>query len=360
MKIYLPFLCALFVQIVAAQTSVTLKGKVVELHENKTTGVPGVVVSVSGESYDVTAQDGSFKLFAPDGLDQVTITIKGTTNSMVTPYDGKVNLPPLAQPILIRICNEKNVKLLEKIQGLNNRIKKMQVAQKLSDRQVEQLQQTMIDTILHFQAVIEDYATRLESSESTNKDLQQRILQLEKTNSELEEKLFIALGEKYKNQKIYFDDITKNLNNYISRLKDVHKNIPENALACLSNTPMACDRFYQMIDKYNQARNVINEQKEIQVKAVEQYWSDPSVAVELQKLYTYILEDIHQPLLFDKMNEVIIDPLKSRSQGNLSLKAGRKIISEKGEALKDQLDPMITQLDLNKTSLYLLLTNSIQ
>lgn len=100
------------------------------------------------------------------------------------------------------------------------------MAQKLSDRQVEQLQQTMIDTILHFQAVIEDYATRLESSESTNKDLQQRILQLEKTNSELEEKLFIALGEKYKNQKIYFDDITKNLNNYISRLKDVHKISP--------------------------------------------------------------------------------------------------------------------------------------
>ena len=41
-----------------------LEAKVVELKENKPVGVPGVVVSVSGESYDITAPDGSFKLTA--------------------------------------------------------------------------------------------------------------------------------------------------------------------------------------------------------------------------------------------------------------------------------------------------------
>ena len=57
------------------QNLVTLKGKVVEIKGNKTVGVPGVTVSVSGESYDITGQDGSFKLIAPNGLDLSLIHI---------------------------------------------------------------------------------------------------------------------------------------------------------------------------------------------------------------------------------------------------------------------------------------------
>ncbi len=50
---------ALLVLGLHAQSPMTLKGKVVELLQDKTKPVAGVVVSVSGESYDVTSEDGS-------------------------------------------------------------------------------------------------------------------------------------------------------------------------------------------------------------------------------------------------------------------------------------------------------------
>ncbi|MEP7323000.1 MAG: hypothetical protein ABI761_13840, partial [Saprospiraceae bacterium] len=324
-----------------AQSPMTLKGKVVELTQDQTKPVSGVVVSVSGESYDVTGQDGSFKLFAPQGLDFVTITIKGTQDNVLSPYEGKVSLPPMYQPIEIRLCNENNSKLLAKVKDLNSRIKSLQKNQKLSDRQVELLHKTMLDTIEHYQAKVDEIAGKLTATEKENNVLKTRISELEKINIDLENKLFVALGEKYTEQQKQYSSITALLNTYSSRIKDLHLAIPGDALACASNTPKACDRFYNTIEKYNQARNAINENKDNQLEAVTHYWSNPEVAIQLQKTYSYILDKIHEPLLFDKMNTAIITPLKDRSQGKSKLKAVKNQISSGGTSLANELKPMI-------------------
>jgi hypothetical protein len=343
-----------------AQKSVTLRGKVVELTGDKTVGVPGVVVSVSGESYDVTGQDGSFKLFAPGGLGQITITIKGSASTMLTPYEGKVNIPPLDEPILIKLCSEKNQKLLEKVALLNSKVKSLQKTQKLNARQVELLHRTMMDTIAYYQTEVEKATVQLDLAKTANLELLEKIAQLEKTNAELEDKLFLALGEKYTAQQKYFELISTGLNNYISRLKDLHQILPYDAVACLTNTPQACNRFYAAIEKYNQARNVINENKDQYLQAAEHYWSGDFVAAELGEVNHFILNTLHQPYLFEKMNATIINPIKERSQGNTNLKVAKKEISAASKALAADLDPLIKQLDQKKNKLYHYLTNSIQ
>lgn len=343
-----------------AQKSVTLRGKVVELTGDKTVGVQGVVVSVSGESYDVTGPDGSFKLFAPGGLEQITITIKGSASTMLTPYEGKVSIPPLYEPIEIRLCSEKNQKLLEKVALLNSKVKNLQKTQKLNARQVELLHRTMMDTIAYYQTEVEKTTIQLDLAKTANLELLEKIARLEKTNAELEDKLFLALGEKYTAQQKYFELISTGLNNYISRLKDLHHILPYDAVACLTNTPQACNRFYAAIEKYNQARNVIHENKDQYLQATEHYWSGDFVAAELGDVNNFILNTLHQPYLFEKMNNTIINPIKDRSQGNTNLKAAKKEISASSKALAADLDPLIKQLDQKKNKLYNHLTNSIQ
>lgn len=343
-----------------AQKSVTLRGKVVELTGDKTVGVPGVVVSVSGESYDVTGQDGSFKLFAPDGLGQVTITIKGSASTMLSPYEGKVNLPPLYEPIEIKLSSVKNQKLLEKVAALNLKIKSLQKTQKLNARQVELLHHTMLDTIAYYQTQIEKTTVQLDLAKTANLELIEQIARLEKKNADLEDKLFLALGEKYTAQHKYFELISTGINNYISRLKDLHHILPYDAVACMSNTPQACNRFYASIEKYNQARNVIHENKDQYLQASQHYWSQEEVATGLEDINNFILNSIHQPYLFEKMNTAIINPIKERSQGNTSLKVAKKEVATASKSLAAELEPLIKQLDQKKTKLYNYLTNSIQ
>ncbi|MEP7269291.1 MAG: hypothetical protein ABI844_16850 [Saprospiraceae bacterium] len=360
MKYLLRFFCILLSFHLPAQESVTFKGKVVEVQNDKVVGVPGVVVSVSGESYDVTAQDGSFKLYAPKGLDFVTITIKGSSSAMISPYEGKVNIPPMFEPIEIKLCNEHNTKLQEKVNALNSKMRLLQKSQKLSARQLELMHKTMLDTIEHFQVMVEKYQMDIAKSEVKQKELQDKIVVLEQKNAALEEKLFEALGKKFALQQSTFDEISKGLNNYISRLKDLQLILPTDAVACVTNASGACGKFYGYIEKYNAARNFINDNKDQQETAASHYWDDPSVAMQLNATYDFVLNKLHEPFLFDKMNNTVISVLKQRSQGNISLKAAKKTLHTNCNELSNDLKPLIAELDFKKNKLYQLFLNSVQ
>ena len=342
------------------QNLVTLKGKVVEIKGDKTVGVPGVTVSVSGESYDITGQDGSFKLIAPNGLDYITIAIKGSSSPMISPFEGKVSLPPQNDPIVIKLCNENNERLTRKVAELNSKIKSLQKNQKLSNQQIELFQQTMVDTIIYYQNMVESLTGSNDKSNSDNTALREKIKQLEEKNTVLEQKLFIVLGERFKNQQVYFERISTGLNNYISRLKDMQLILPTDALACVSNATNACQRFYNSIEKYNLARNDINEHKDELVSATKEYWANDEIHTELNLIYDYILNTVHEPKMFNQMNQSVINIIKERSQGNLSLGAAKKEIKLASASLAADLKPLILMLDNKKAKLFHDFTNSVQ
>ena len=84
------------------------------------------------------------------------------------------------------------------------------------------------------------------------------------------------------------------------------------------------------------------------------------MATGLKEVYRFVLDTIHEPYLFDKMNTTVIQPIKQRSQGNTSLKAAKKQVAEAGSTLAADLEPLIQTLDEKKSGLLTLLTNSIQ
>ena len=125
----------------------------------------------------------------------------------------------------------------DKVISLNAKLKILQKTQKFSSRQLELMHKTMLDTIVHFQYKLENYSIHAEKSEQMQKFLQENIKQLEKTTAELEEKLFIALGNKFAYQQSTFDSISKGINNYISRIKDLSHSRREVLPALLLHQP---------------------------------------------------------------------------------------------------------------------------
>jgi len=218
----------------------------------------------------------------------------------------------------------------------------------------------MVDTIIYYQNILEPLTVSNEKSNSENIALKEKIKQLEEKNTDLEQKLFIALGERFKNQQVYFERISTGLNNYISRLKDMQLILPIDALACVSNATNACQRFYTSIEKYNQARNDINEHKDELVNAAKEYWANDEIPTELNSIYDYILNSIHEPKMFNQMNQSIINIIKERSQGNLSLNAAKKEIKLASASLAADLKPLIFMLDNKKANLFHDFTNSVQ
>jgi hypothetical protein len=343
-----------------AQKSMTLEGRVVEIKENKTVGVPGVVVSVSGESYDVTGPDGQFKLYAPEGLSFVTVTIKGSSSTMISPFDGKVNLPPLQKPIEIKLCQEQNKKLLTKIDQLQTKVKSLQQAHRLSAREVESLYRQMADTILRMESQLERSRQELVASNLREKILKERLEELEKMNAELENKLFLALGESSIARQRLSDSITIALNEYSSRLKDLQLILPTDAMACIRNTPGACPRFYGYIEKYNAARNTLNARHTGWIQSAATSWKTSPVSDALQATCDYILRQIHEPILFGRLNKGVLDPIKARSQGQLKSKPAQKTVGTQSVEIASELNPMIEHLDVLKNNLFQLLSHSVQ
>jgi hypothetical protein len=320
-----------------------LKGKVVEIKEDKVVGVSGIKISVKG-TYDITQPDGSFRLNLPRDLDYVVITLENCPHQMVAPMGGRVNLPP-SDLVLVRVCSEQNQKLLEKVGGLEQKIKAFEKERRLSRRQLDRLYETMLDTIQHFQGTVQSMTDSLARLGVEQEKLKMLIGNLENENRKLEQQLFDALGEKFLAQQKVYEEIASGLNTYRSRLKDVQKILPDDVPACIESPPQPCENFYATLEKYFSARQFLLEKHDGHVSDVNFYWADAALASQLEETYKLIFKKIHEPLLFERMNDQVRQPILLRSQEKISRKEALKRVKKGTEEILTELKPLVEELD---------------
>ncbi|MCB0572481.1 MAG: hypothetical protein KDC66_22085, partial [Phaeodactylibacter sp.] len=130
---------------------IAVSGRVLELVEGGQKGVPGVTVSVSGQDYDITGEDGRFLLHLSSDRNEATVVLEGCPYPMVSPYGGKIFIPPSGE-LQIRVCGQQNQRLREQIDGLAQKVKKLESQNKLSDRQLSGMHETLLDTILFYES----------------------------------------------------------------------------------------------------------------------------------------------------------------------------------------------------------------
>ena len=146
------FLC--FPLLAQQNAIIELRGRVVEVSNGKSIGIPGIKVSVIGGNYDITVKNGEFKLIVPTGKDYVKILIDNTDKKLLKPYAGFVNLPPSGNLDII-VCAQENRKLQAKVNDLNAQIQRLENKNELSKKQLVAMHSEMLDTILHYEQIIQ-------------------------------------------------------------------------------------------------------------------------------------------------------------------------------------------------------------
>lgn len=337
-------------------SSIELRGAVIEVSEGQTKGVSGVTVSVFGQDYDITDEQGNFSLFIQPTEDFIILTLENCPFPLIDPRSGQVSMPPPGN-LQVRVCAMENEKLRTKIEGLNNRIGKLERERQLSKRQLEYMHRTLLDTILFYEKQVRNLNLTLDEKNTQLAEKQREIEKLERKIASLEQQVFEALEEKYLRQQQTLKDIAAGLNAYRSRLKDVQHELPR-----LSNCflhPDGCENFYSAIRKYSEARNKIDETHNANVESVAHYWESRPLSGQLEETYAYILKAIHEPVMFGMLNEQVLDPLKEYSTKKKGRIAAQKDTERGAEDVQKLLVPQVIELDIKIDEILKLLTETI-
>lgn len=319
-------------------------------------GVSNVKVKVVGESATVTKLDGSFSLYVPSGKEYVTISLENCAKPMVYPYAGRVNLP-VSGELYIRVCALENTRLRDKVDALGRQIKQLERERQMSNRQLSQLHQVMLDTILFYENQVQQLSKTLDDRAVQLEAKQQKINDLEAKVESLEQQLFEALEVKYLKQHQTYKDLSASLNAYRSRLKDVQKELPRIS-DCFLNS-QGCDNFYSAIKKYSEARNKIDETSSSMVEAVSHYWDDQTLPGMLQATFDFILKTVHEPVMFGMLNDQVIGPIKDYSGKQRGRMAAQKEAERGAGNVMETLAPLVMELDMKIDEILKLLNENI-
>ena len=341
------FLCCLLIAftnfIYGQGDAIVVKGIVVEVSDGKKKPVPNIKVKVVGESEDVTKTDGSFTLFFPPDKEYISISLEGCPHPIVSPYAERVNIPP-DEFLEIKVCAQENKKLREKINALNEKIKKIERQRKLNKRQLAAMHQTLLDTILHFESRINNLKKEVTEKDEEINLKNEKIYYLENEVEELQRQLSVALEEKYLRQKEIFDQISAALNQYIDQVKNLRDDMRPTQVKSYFVNPAARERLYETINKYNAARQEIIQHREKHLVGVSNYWEKFELADELEETYRYLLNEVHQNGVYP-MEFAVNDNLKKSLTRQLSSSRAKKAATAGAEAAVPTLNPMIAVLE---------------
>ncbi|HQU60407.1 MAG TPA: hypothetical protein PLU64_14480, partial [Saprospiraceae bacterium] len=322
---------------------IAISGKVVELVDGGQKGVPGVTVSVADQDYDITDKEGRFLLHLKSEKSEAIVALEGCPYPIVSPYGGKIFIPPSGE-LQIRVCGQENKKLRQQIDALEHKVEGLESQHKLSQRQLSKMHEALLDTILYYEAVIHSLSNTVEEYESSLQERQNRITALENKVNGLEQELFVALEKKYLRQKELYEAISGGLEEYTDQVKNLRDMLLPERISFYFLNEGAREQLYTTINNYNEARSFILNNHEGHVEAAAHYWAGPGISKQLNETYQYLLEDVH--------NEVVY-PIEFSVNENLKLFLSRQLgrsrataEARKGaEAAMSQLSPRIEILE---------------
>jgi hypothetical protein len=324
--------CTLKIQAQRNKT-VEIKGRVIEIINGKSVGLPNIKVVSENNDFNVTDPNGNFSLFIPSGMQAVKIHIQESTNKMLTPPSGVINMPPIGN-VEILVCRAENKRLETSIEQLNQKMKAIERKSQLEKQNLEKITKILIDSIknqeIQIQLIEKEKndikrisAQLLKENESKIAALEAILLQKDKQIQEMQQQLLLALEEKYLKQQAHLKLVADPLRRYLDALKNLRDQLlPDKVYAYTSNN-QAINYLTKKIELYNEARNRINDNQDSYLTGVKHYWEAPLLFDEFQETLNYLLNTVHNDLVLNYYNKGIIDPLFHEK------KTGRQLTEKK-------------------------------
>ena len=306
-------------------------------------------------------QNGRFEFIVDKDID-IKVEIIPTDFKIMRPLDGLLEGEASSYRIDIYIIHASQDSLLrQQVSVLDEEIKSLKEAKLLTDRQIQQLDQTILDTVFHFQKQqrwfnnrIHKLQSSLEKSAAENAGLQDTIAAYSNQLQNLHDSVTLLIGrlaealeEQYLRQKEHYDQFSQLLLKYQTRVKDLRDQLPQ--LEYCFKRPEALTQFNTLCMEYGEARNALNDHHEEHLAGIKHYWENEEAFHKAQQVVNTILTDIHDALILPGVNQQIMPHLKDYASRGIRKV---KVVKKAGEDIHRNLDPYIVKMDTELEDLF--------
>ena len=341
---------------------IEIHGKVAEVGSQS----PVALLPLKIENYGNLATDnfGLFNVPVPYSSGIVKINVEHPGYEILNPPEGSKVLSKEIEPnsivnIQIWVLGaERNEELIRQIDEAERLVAKLEKKNELSQLQIQNVNQRLLDTINSFelerkayQSTLEELNAQIAQTEGENQALREeldvittRLFELEKDNSNLLIQLTEALEARYLRQKSFHSEISNSLHTYLSRLKDFRDHLNRVEFVFKSRGAMA--EFNRSLSNYNEIYETINGTQDDNKEAIEHYWQLIKLSKEYERIVEEILENIHKKEIL-ALNDSVLLSIQRASVGKAqkpkkTKKAALNAIASINEKI-DHLEPQINE-----------------
>lgn len=320
-KILLDLLCLLLFLIPFAATSQVLDAIDIHLSIRQKVGenlisLPDTKLNISDVGEVVTDGQGQYSFTYPvrNEVDPaITISLISDKQKLLKPLDGSLQLDPTREEMFIDFLvvnmDNESPEFKRRVEELEKKISGLQAKNNLTKQQLNALNNTLLDTILYFEAnrrklenEIAEYENLTENQRSEISDLKAKVGELNLEVDRLTNELEKALEEQYLRQNENFRDISSSLLNYLRKAKDLRDHLPY--IKSYFNSPGGFQDFDQDIRGYNKTWETFDANRLSYLEGVERYWEDPSISKEMEEVFDFMVNGIHQTQILNVMRDI--------------------------------------------------------
>jgi len=298
---------------------------ILEKNGSETKVMSNAELMISDQGKVQTDMNGSFQYTYPvrNAVEpEISIQLLSEKHKMLKPLDGAILIDPTREKMFIEfvVVNMDNASesFKRKISTLEKQVNALRQKNELTRKQVSNLNTTLLDTILYYEAVRSSMEYRIDDLEALTDDQQQTIMTQRQRIDSLEEQvtrlsadLSQALEERYLRQNEYFKAISTNFAQYIRSVNDVTEHLGFIKTYSSSGDFRSLDRDLRL---YEEAFVAISDQHQDHISGVSRYWNNPKTAKELEAIYELLLKGIHLNQVRPTFNE-IIDHIQKQKPG---------------------------------------------
>ncbi|MDX1938934.1 MAG: hypothetical protein SFU99_00190 [Saprospiraceae bacterium] len=261
-------------------------------------------LSISDHGEASTNAQGQYKFSYPirKNVDpNLSISLFSEQHKMLKPLDGNIELDTSREEMFIELfvvnMSEQSEAFKKRISDLESRIARLKRKNEYTQRQLNAISNTLLDTILHFETLKRELESEISDLKNLTEEQKKQIdaqhdqiASLENKVAELSIQVEAAMEEQYHKKNQYFKDISANLISYVRTAKDLREHLPY--IETYSNS-RNFENYNKSIHKYDEQYEKFNDNYLDYLEGVKHYWEDKALLKKTEEIFDYLLKSIH-------------------------------------------------------------------
>lgn len=297
--------------------------KIVERVADNNKPLANAKLKISDYGEVLTNEEGQYTFpyaIRKDVDPSVSIALFSEEHKMLKPLDGSVALDTTREEMYIELMvvnmEEESEAFKKRIGQLETRISRLKTKNILTQRQLNAINNKLLDTILYFETVKQELEGQIANYEELTDEQQReisaqndKISALESQVDQLTLELEAAMEERYLRKNQYFKDISSNLLGYLRKAKDLRDHLP---YISTYFSVRSFANYEKDIKGYNEQYELFDNNQLDYLEGVKHYWENRKLTKDVEELFDFLGKGIHYNQIFRATSEVMAEVAKQK------------------------------------------------